>query len=130
MYNIEKTHYDFKLTFGDFMKADEMQKWVADSKKVLENISGEFGVFVDMRTLKPLPQDAQKFMQEGQVIYKQKGMSRSVVILDNAITMLQFKRIAQQTGIYEWERYFDASASPNWEEKAVKWITHKIDPDK
>jgi len=34
-------------------------------------------------------------------------MVRSVVILANTITKLQFKRIAQETGIYQWERYID-----------------------
>ena len=33
-----------------------------------------------------------------------------------------FKRLAKETGIYEWERYIDASSHPNWEEDAMKWI--------
>ncbi|HMV41143.1 MAG TPA: hypothetical protein PK079_09135 [Leptospiraceae bacterium] len=60
-----------------------------------------------MRTLKPLPPESQIHMQEGQKLYKEKGMVRSVVILANTITKLQFKRIAQETGIYQWERYID-----------------------
>ncbi len=41
-------------------------------------------------------------MQAEQRLYKEKGMVCSVVILDNAVTKKQFKRIAQETGIYEW----------------------------
>jgi len=107
-----------------------MKKWVEESRKALLTAPSEFGVFVDMRTLKTLPADAQAFMQEGQAHYKQKGMSRSVVILSNAMTKLQFTRIARETGIYQWERYIDASAVADWEKKGEAWVIYKIDPDK
>ena len=129
MYKIERKDYGVRLTFGDFIKVDEMTNWVEESKTVLGSISGGFSVFVDMRTLKPLPKDSQAKMEEGQKFYKQSGMVRSVVILDNSITTMQFKRIAKETGIYEWERYIDASSTPNWEEAGVKWIVDGISPD-
>lgn len=130
MYKIERKVYGYKLTFADYIKADEMKKWVDDSKKTLTSAPQEFGVFVDMRTLKTLPQDSQEYMQQGQSLYKQKGMARSVVILSNPLTKLQFTRIARETGIYQWERYIDASAVPDWEKKGEEWLLHKIDPDK
>jgi hypothetical protein len=46
-------------------------------------------------------------------------MDRSVVILANSVTTMQFRRIAQETGIYQWERYIDASKVTNWEEIAI-----------
>ncbi len=130
MYTIEQKNYGFKLTFAGFMSADEMQKWVAESKKALENAPNSFGVFVDMRKLKPLPGDARQIMEKGQKLYQQNGMVRSVVILDDVITKNQFKQIAQDSGIYEWERYIDASSMPNWEEAGIAWIESKVDPDK
>ncbi|GAB1429901.1 hypothetical protein MASR2M18_07340 [Ignavibacteria bacterium] len=130
MYKIEKTGYGFKLTFADFINAEEMKKWVEDSKKALLTTSSGFHIFVDMRTLKPLPADAQQYMQEGQKLYKQKGMTRSAVILASSVTKMQFKRIAQETGIYQWERYIDASSVPAWEKVGVDWLKSGIDPDK
>lgn len=129
MYKIEKKEYGFNLLFSDFVKADEMKQWVNDSEKVLAPSNGEFGVFIDMRTLKPLLPDTQEFIQQGQKLYKQKGMVRSVVILDSPITTMQFKRFAKETGIYEWERYIDASNNPNWEKVGIDWIRNGIDPD-
>jgi len=129
MYKVEKTSYGYKLIFGDFIQADEMKKWVDESKEILANSTSEFYIFVDMRTLKPLPEDAQPFMQEGQKLYKQSGMKRSVVILNNPIITLQFKRIAKETGIDQWERYIDASSVPDWEAKGLAWITEGKDPD-
>lgn len=130
MYKIEKKPYGYKLTFGDFIKTDEMKNWVDESRKALVSAPKEFGIFVDMRTLKPLPDEAQKHMQEGQKLYKEKGMQRSVVILNSAITKMQFQRIAKETGIDQWERYIDASSKPNWEDIGVHWISKGIDPDK
>ena len=130
MYKIEKMNYGFKLTFGDFINENEMKKWVEESKSVLQTAPKEFGIFVDMRTLKPLAPEAQKFMQEGQKFYKEKGMIKSVVILANAVTKMQFKRIAQETGIYQWERYIDESSNPNWEKTGIDWVQNGIDPDK
>jgi hypothetical protein len=130
MYKIEKRPYGFVLTFGEFMRKAEMDSWYSESRKQLAGTSGPFGIMVDMRTLKPLPEDAQGVMVQGQKLYKDAGMERSVVILNNAVTTAQFRRLAKESGISAWERYIDASSQPKWEEKAVNWIKSGTDPDK
>jgi len=130
MYKIEKKNYGYKIIFGDFMSENEIKKWVEESKFALQTAPKSFGVFVDMRTLKPLMPELHKYMQEGQKLYKDKGMIKSVVILANAVTKMQFKRIGQETGIYQWERYIDESSNPNWEKVGIDWIQNGIDPDK
>lgn len=129
MYKIEKTNYGVKLTFGGFIKQEEMAQWYLDSQKIVSALPSKFGVFVDMRQLKPLPHEAELEMQKGQKLYKEKGMERSVAILNSAITTLQFKRIAQETGIYQWERYLDATNVPDWESVGRKWLTGGVDPE-
>ncbi len=42
---------------------------------------------------------------------------------------MQFKRIARETGIDQWERYINASATPNWEQVGIDWLTRAADPD-
>ena len=84
----------------------------------------------NMRTLKPLPPDSQPVMEKGQREYKQKGMIRSVVILNNPITTMQFKRIGKESGIHNWERYIDASSELEWEKVGLKWIEEAVDPDR
>ncbi len=129
MYKIEITNYGIKLTFGGIINQDEMSDWVTESEKVLETISVSFNVFVDMRELKPLSFESQKEMEKGQKLYKTKGMEKSVVILNNDIVTMQFKRIAQETQIYRWERYIDASKHSNWEEMGINWLIDLVDPD-
>lgn len=130
MYKISKENYGFKLEFSDFINADEMKRWVEESKSSLVGAASEFGVLVDMRNLKPLLPDVQEVMQQGQKLYKEKGMVRSAVILSTTIITLQFKRIAMESGIDAWERYIDSSKVANWEEVAIKWVKDGIDPDK
>ncbi|MFH0736232.1 MAG: hypothetical protein V1773_15610 [bacterium] len=130
MYKIEKKDYGFKLTFSDFIKTEEMNIWLKESQKLLMSATKDFGIFVDMRDLKPLPAESQILMGEGQKLYKKKGMLRSVVILNSSSLTMQFKRIAKETGIYQWERYIDASKITNWEKIGVDWVKNAIDPDK
>jgi hypothetical protein len=129
MYRIEKKSYGVKITFSGNLNVEELKKWVVESAKILVSISPKFGVFVDMRELKPLNDDSQLVLEEGQKLYKKAGMTRSVVILASSVVTMQFKRLAKETGIYEWERYIDASKVANWEENGQEWLVNKIDPD-
>ena len=130
MYRIERKQYGFRLVFGDAIDVAEMARWAEESKKALAGVTGKFGVLVDMRSLKPLKPEAQAVMVEGQKAYKQQGMERSAVAVPNAVIALQFKRLAQESGIYQWERYIDASARAEWEKIAEAWIVGGKDPDK
>ena len=129
MYSIERKDYGFKLTFGGFMSYGEMAKWARDSENILSDIKNKFGVFIDMRKLEPLPPDAKLEMERGQKMYKAAGMEKSVVILDDLLIALQFKKIAKESGIHKWERYIVSSKEPQWEKKGLDWIIEGLDPD-
>jgi hypothetical protein len=105
MYKIEKEKWGFTLTLGGTVN-------------------------IDMRTLKPLPTDAQAVMVQGQSLYKKAGMKRSAVILNSPVMTMQFKRLAKESGIYAFECYIDASNYANWQKHAADWVRSGIDPDK
>ena len=128
MYKIDVKDYGYDLTFSGMIEKEEMENWVKDSEKTLGSKS-DFGVYVDMIELKPLNPEVQEVMEKGQKLYKQAGMKRSAVVVANALTKIQFKRIAKETGIYEWERYIDASENSNYKEIALAWIKDGKDPD-
>lgn len=129
MYKIEKTSYGVKIFFGDVIVKSEMMNWLSESQKIVKTLSNKFGILVDMRELLPLAADTQTVLQEGQKLYKEKGMERSVVILNSPILTMQFKRLAKETGIYAFERYIDSSKNSNWEAMAKEWIVNAKDPD-
>ena len=129
MYKIERRNSGYLLTFGGAISKDDMQKWVNESRAVLaKETASSFGVIIDMRTLAPLPTDAQALMVEGQGLYKTKGMKRSAVVVLNNVTAMQFKRLAQESGIYQWERYIAATTS-DWSDIAIAWVRDGVDPD-
>ena len=130
MYKIEKSALGYRLTFGGIMTKDELDQWYKESKETLFGQHGPFGVLIDMRTLSPLPADAHEVMIRGQAMYRKHGMQRSCVILEDAITTIQFRRLAKRSGIYAYERYLDASIHKDWQQLATNWITHSIDPTK
>lgn len=130
MYKIERKESGYLLTLEGFISKEEMDRWYSESQTALaKESSPQFCVIVDMRNLQPLPADAQARMIEGQKMYQQKGMNRSSVIVNSALTVNQFKRLAQESGIYQWERYFDGSKT-NALEAAVAWGRDALDPDK
>lgn len=128
MYNIEKTSFGYKLTFGGAIDEKEITNWYNESKKQLESAPASFGVLIDMRELQPLLPEAQKIMVDGQGLYKNKGMQRSAVILNNAVTTMQFKRLAKDSGIFDTEKYINAAENPGWEKAAVDWLANGVDP--
>ena len=128
MYKIEKTDLGFHLTFGGVMTKEELQKWHEESERALATQRCPFGVIIDMRTLDPLPADAHQIMIRGQAMYREHGMQRSCVILEDAITTIQFMRLAKRSGIFKYERYIDAATHKDWAEKARKWVEHGIVP--
>ena len=129
MYTAEKTDYGMKFTFGGLFSAEECRDWLKEAGQLLDDSDGDICVFVDMRTLAPLDAEAQDVMQEGQRLYREGRMLRSVVILNSPVIRMQFQHIAHDTGIYKWERYIDASQTPNWEQVGLDWLLNGIDPD-
>ena len=128
MYKIDKTDLGFNLTFGGDMTKDEIEKWYMESEQALIGQRSPFGVIIDMRTLAPLPVEAQEIMVRGQSMYRSRGMERSCVILDDAITTIQFMRLARKSGIFKFERYINASEHRDWLARARNWVRHAIAP--
>ena len=128
MYKIEKTDLGFQLTFGGDMTEAELQTWYEESAGVLAEMNLPFGVIIDMRTLAPLPIGAQTVMIKGQAMYRSCGMQRSCVILEDAITTIQFMRLARQSGIFKYERYIDASVHKDWRRAARNWVRDAVAP--
>ncbi|MFC4249038.1 hypothetical protein ACFOZ7_19255 [Natribaculum luteum] len=129
MYNIEQTRFGYQITFAGNMDEAELQEWITDSRSVLESSPEKFGILVDMRELQLLDDDEQELMREGQQLYRETGMIRSAVVLESAVLTLQFRRLAKESGIYDWERYINASDEPNWREHAEEWLIEGVDPD-
>jgi len=119
MYEIKKSklgeYLAYNLTFDGYMNPTEMQAWYDDAKHELVSSPKEFVVKVDMRHLSPLCPESQVIMQKGQTLYRDSGMARSAVLLNNDLLRYQFEQIARNSGIFKWERYYSNSDSGSGE---------------
>lgn len=126
----QRTEYGFRVTAPGFITASEAQAWFEDLKaKVAVKNGRSFGLMVDIRGQKANPPETQEIINQAMQWLKKNGMQRSVVVMDSAVARLQIMRIAKQVGMYAYERYIDASRDPDWETKAVGWISNGTDPD-
>ena len=127
MYKIEQTQIGFKLTFGGTITKEELEPWFEESKKALNTCKKPFGVIVDMRNVGLLPPDVQAEIVKGQMLYRNGGLQRSAVILGNARVTIQFMRLAKKSGIYNYERFIDASSDAQWESmRKSGWASESI----
>ena len=127
MYKIEKINCGLKITFKGFIDCYEMANWLSELKDAVGIVNKDFGVIVDMTELNPLPENSTSILQQGQKYCKKMGMTRSVVIVNNVITKIQFRRLAKESGIdsEDAEEQFEIISqlvSVNAMEKAVNWI--------
>ncbi len=128
MYTIDETVYGIRLSFSGQITPEELESWISESEEILKNRKSDFGVFVDLRNIKPIHASELFLFRNGQKLYKNHGMVRSSVILKGAIITLQFRDIAKKSDIFFNERYIDASSNHNWEEEGIKWVKDGIEP--
>lgn len=127
MYKIKKEKWGFTLTLGGTVNKEDLDRLFEESEQALTTCSGIFGVIVDLRTLQPLPRDAQTVAVQCQGLYKKGGMRRSAVILSSPLMTMQFKRLAKKSGTHAFQCYFDASSDTHWQKHAADWVKSGID---
>ena len=129
MHTVEKTDFGIKVRMTGFFEKEEGNEWFQEMGKKVEGIHKDFCAFIDMRGFKTATEDIQQQMAGIQTIYREKGMLRSVVILDDIIATMQMQRTAKESGIYAHERYISAENNPHWEQQGMDWLIHKKDTD-
>ncbi len=130
MYELHETEYGIKFIFKGFMEKEELLRWAHEVGQAMKKVGKSFCVLHDMRGMYPLPPEARDLMKSNMEQAKQAGLGRSAQIVDDAITAIQFKRLAKEVGIADTTRQIDASSVSDCERMAIDWIVKGIDPDK
>jgi hypothetical protein len=123
-----KRDYGVEIVFGGPLTREQAEQLVAELDRKLPPPGGRFGLLVDSRGARAYSAQAQEVFRRGILLCKQRGMERSVVVLDSAIATLQAKRLAKETGTLEWTRYLDAGSRPDWRQLARRWLLDAVDP--
>jgi hypothetical protein len=127
-YTLSKTSYGHRTTVSGFYPVDEITAWFAELK-VLIGAPHAFGQLIDLRLMKTYPPESAKVTEESMRWIRAQGMVRSSVVVQSAIAQLQITRLAKQSGMYAYERYFNVDSDPAWERNALNWIERGVDPD-
>lgn len=121
MYSIERTAFGLVIKFDGFIKSDEMLQYKREIKSVLLSLPERFGIVMDMRTCKPLPKESQDILNADPELVASR-LTRSVTVVDSALTSMQFKRLAVASKVSDSKRFIDVSKIPDWEPVAERWI--------
>ena len=125
---VEATPYGFRTTVTGWVTPPELAQWHADCRLVVSALAPGFSQLVDLRQARPLPPESAKFLEDFMRYLREKGLQRSAVIVNSAITKMQVTRLAKETGLDALERYFSAADEPDWEERALAWLEKGEDP--
>ena len=111
MYDIQSTDYGYRLEFKGYISRKIAQRWVDESRLLLEEQHEPFTVLIDAREMKQLEADA-----------------RAVMVVGSGSIDEQLRGMARQSGIMAGERIVDASRVHDWEKVAFAWLREGIEP--
>jgi hypothetical protein len=123
MYTVKRTGYGIKMVLKGTTDVEELELWLAETKRAIDASPDNFGVLIDMRHFSLLTLEKQEFLKKAQIYAQQNGLGRSATIVDSTLTKLQQKQVAQETEAHKTKRFFDAAHEPDWERKALNWLT-------
>jgi hypothetical protein len=130
MYESHETIYGGQIRFPGLHPARRVATFLSGSGQLMRRLQKSFGILMDMRGMYPLPPEAAKLMKRNMERAKRAGMGRSAQIVDDAITAMQFKRLAREVGISDTTLPIDSSSVSDCERVAVDWIVEGIELDK
>jgi hypothetical protein len=124
------TEFGIRVYAPGYITPKEMRIWFEELKPKVQALGGKpFGLLSDIRTQRANPPESQEVLKEALIWLRHQGLTRSVVVLDSMVALIQTLRLSKVAGLYDTERYLDASKEPDWEQKALDWLTRSVDPD-
>jgi hypothetical protein len=127
MQRVTATNYGADIIFGGPLSREETVELLEELDRKLPR-GRHFGVLVDSRRSRAYSAVEQDAFKRGIQLCLERGMERSVVVVDHEIAALQAKRLAKETNTLAWTRYIDARRHQDWRRIAEDWLLHAIDP--
>ena len=128
MHEITKEKYGVKIVVAGLISDDEVESAISELKNIFMQMKGEYCAIVDIRDCKAVTEKGQKIISEAMMFSRESEILRSAIIVSNPVAAAQYRRMAIESGIYNRQRYIEASVFENWEELALDWINNGVDP--
>jgi hypothetical protein len=129
MERVRATDYGLRVVFSGPLSHAQAEELLAELQSKLPPPGGSFALLVDSRQARAYSAATQEVLKRCILLCKERGMARSVVVLDSAVATLQAQRLGKETGTLAWSRCVDARSRPDWEQVARDWLLRAVDPD-
>lgn len=126
MYDVEHTEYGLRLTISGTLDEEMAAEFARTVRSEVQNISGEFCVFADLREMSTVPPDVAENLTELMAFCEGEGMTRSVDVVDSATNSLQMEQLVEAAGINE--RVISSRDRDDWEDAAHAWLRDGNEP--
>ena len=128
MYNIERTYYGFYITFKGRMSEAEAMQFVEEVESILPTLDKPWSSIIDLRTWVPATQTVLMLLWQAEQLAKDHGLQRRAIIAHSPVVKAQALRLSFASETNSIERFIDASKIENWEEQAIGWAAHGVEP--
>ncbi len=112
----------YKIRLYGYVQQDEMKQLLGTTKELLNSPASDFRVFSDLRGFKPASPDVQITMSEIQLLFKEKGLKKVAVLVDNVVAKMQLKRLHKENNVKGVDGFF-AAEEPNHMKEVEKYLS-------
>jgi hypothetical protein len=128
MYRIEKTDYGFYITFSGRMSEAEAVQFKEEVENMLPSLAQSWSSIIDLRTWIPAEPKVLMFLEQVERFSRDHGLKRRAIIAHSPVIKSQASQLSFVSETNDLERFIDASKVENWEELAVGWAAHGVEP--
>ena len=128
MYKFEKQDYGLKLAVSGDLTESEISEMTDELKSLVSSISQPFSIFVDAREVMTLDKSVMHLLVKCQEIAKNAGRHSAAIVINSPVLRSQGQRITLDSGSTEAVRFIYSDKNEDWEEVAMDWILHGIEP--
>ena len=124
----EQTSYGYRVSARGALRAEKADSWIAElrTRADAEGVPPH-GLVIDARGLAWDVVSASVAMVPAFRRIRDAGVRRASMVTDDPATLLELRRMAQETGVYGAMRFFSAAQSPSWERAATRWAAEGED---
>jgi hypothetical protein len=123
MYTIESTDYGFKLAVRGKVDRDIAEQIRFELLRALAMHNRPFCLFVDLREMIPIGPETIGTVVEIHDSCHELSLIRAALVVSSPVVRGQMEQISFDGDSIHRDRFFDALNDPDWESKAINWVT-------
>ena len=123
MYTIESTEYGFRLTIEGLLDLDDLEKLRCDMLEALAMYNRPFALLVDVQKAIPFEPEVARAVAKLHAACHEMSMTRAAIVVKSPVARGQAAQISFDAGSCMGDMVFDAGREPDWESKAMDWVT-------